>query len=99
MKTIPHTRSIERRIQHAKKQPKSYQVHRLVDHLYFLGPTSTGELSHLLQIGNLSHAANQIRPHLLTVGLAIVADLPKPLKRNKCGDPSMAREWRLVELR
>ena len=99
MKTIPYNRSVKQRITRAKRQVRSSQAHRLVDYLYDHGPATSAQLSQACGIGNLSAAANVIRPHLFKVGLAIVADLPNPLIRNRFGEPSMIHEWRLVELR
>jgi hypothetical protein len=83
------------RIEAAKAETKSSQAHRLVDFLYSNGPAMSGEVSHACAIGNISAAANQIRPALQKHGLTITADLPHPLIKNRFGEASMSHQWRL----
>jgi hypothetical protein len=99
MQSLPQDHSTWQKIEAAKRETKSNQAHRLVDYLYSNGPTLTGELCQECSIGNLSAAANLIRPGLQKRGLAIIATLPHPLIPNRFGQASMSHEWRLQRLR
>jgi hypothetical protein len=87
------------RIAAAKAETKSNQAHRLVDFLYCHGPAMTGEVAQACAIANISAAANQIRPALEKRGLTIIADLPRPLIKNRFGEVSQSHEWRLQRIR
>ena len=89
----------KQRIDAAKAETHSPQAQRLVDYLLEHGPSLTGELCQQCAIGNLSHAANCIRPALEKQGIALLCNIPKPLARNKFGQASMSHEWRLQRLR
>lgn len=97
MSIVQH--GIAERIEAAKAETKSSQAHRLVDFLYSNGPAMSGEVSQACAIGNISAAANQIRPALQKHGLTIIADLPRPLIKNRFGEASMSHQWRLQVLR
>lgn len=96
---IIHDHSIAARIEAAKRETKSAQAHRLLDYLYLYGPAMSGEVSQACAIGNISAAANLIRPALQKRGLTIIADLPHPLVKNRFGEPSMSHSWRLQAIR
>lgn len=96
---IIHDHNMAARIAAAKSETKSKQAHRLVDYLATNGPTLTGELCQACAIGNLSHAANMVRPALQKQGLALTATLPKPLPLNRFGEASMGHLWALRVLR
>ena len=96
---IIHDHSIAARIEAAKRETKSGQAHRLVDFLYSNGPALTNEICQACAIGNISAAANLIRPALQKHGLTIIADLPHPLIKNRFGEASMSHEWRLQAIR
>lgn len=99
MQSLTHTDSLFQKIEAAKAETKSGQAHRLVDYLYSNGPTMTAEVAQACAIGNISAAANQIRPALESRGLAIIADLPHPLTKNRFGEASMSHVWRLQAIR
>jgi hypothetical protein len=46
-------------------------------------------------IGNVSAAANAIRPALQKQGVALTATLPQPLTHTRFKEPSMAHLWAL----
>lgn len=99
MQILTHENSIIQKIDAAKAETKSNQAHRLVDFLYRHGPAMSGEVSEACAIGNISAAANHIRPALQKHGLTIIAALPRPLIRNRFGDVSQSHEWRLQAIR
>ena len=99
MQTLTHTDSILQKIETAKAETKSGQAHRLVDYLYHHGPAMSGEVSQACAIGNISAAANLIRPALESQGLAIIADLPRPLTKTRFGDVSMSHRWCIQVIR
>lgn len=83
----------------AKRWTSSAQAHRLVDYLLTNDCALTHEIARDCGIGNISSAANIIRPALEREGFAIVATLPHPLLVNRFNEPSMIHEWRLVRIR
>ena len=90
--------SIKRSIALAKKETGSQQARRLVDYLADHPNTLTGEICKATSIGNLSAAANRIRPALQKRGLTIVSELPNKRIYNKFGEPSMSHRWRIQSL-
>ena len=96
---LTQDRSVLQRIEAAKAETKSGQAHRLVDYLYHHGPAMSGEVSQACAIGNISAAANLIRPALESQGLAIIADLPRPLTKTRFGDVSMSHRWCIQVIR
>ena len=99
MMNIPQDHSIWQRIEAAKRETKSNQAHRLVDYLHVNGTALTADIARDCAIGNISAAANLIRPALQKRGLAIIAQLPDQLIQNRFGEPSMSHTWKLVQLR
>lgn len=95
MGIVPRDHSLGQAVEAAKGETHSRQAHRLVDYLVEHGPTSTGELCQQCAIGNLSSAANYIRPALHRRGVALICTLPIPTPRNRFGEPSQAHIWRL----
>lgn len=96
---LPQYDDWRQRIEAAKVETHSTQAHRLVDYLLEHGPSLTGELCQQCAIGNLSSAANQIRPALQRQGIALIASIPKPLTTNRFGEASMSHEWALRAIR
>ena len=86
-------------VEAAKCETKSRQAHRLTDYLLVNDSALTGDIARDCAIGNISAAANQIRPALLKRGYTIIANMPEQQIRNRFGDPSMSHEWRLVRIR
>ncbi|MCR9104748.1 MAG: hypothetical protein NXI15_05600 [Gammaproteobacteria bacterium] len=87
------------RIESAKSETKSKQAKRIVDHLYIYGPTLTGDLCQQTATQNLSAAVAYIKPALEKQGLTVIAELPKPLQRNRFGEVSQSHVWRIERLR
>lgn len=96
---IQKHRLVRQKIEAAKSETKSAQARRLVDFLYINGPALSGDIAQTCAIGNISAAANLIRPALEKRGVTIVADLPQPLAKNRFGEPSMSHEWRIQAIR
>lgn len=96
---LAHQEEIRQQVEAAKRETKSKQAHRLVDFLHANGPAHTGEISQACAIANISAAANLIRPALQKRGLTIIADLPRPLVKNRFGEASMSHEWRIQAIR
>jgi len=86
-------------VEAAKCETKSRQAHRLTDYLLVNDSALTGDICRDCAIGNISAAANLIRPALLKRGYTIVATLPKPQIKNRFGETSCSHEWRLVRIR
>ena len=99
MQSLPQSQISCNKIAAAKRETKSAQAHRLVDYLLANGPTLTGQLCQACAIGNISAAANAIRPALLKQGIALTATLPHPLSHNRFDEPSMAHTWALRGIR
>lgn len=92
------TRIFESKIREAKAKTKSSHAHRLVDFLFTNGPSSTTFISRSCGIGNISDAANRIRPALRGCGIDLVAILPNPPIRNRYGERSQAHIWFLQSI-
>jgi len=97
--SLTQDRSIYEKIQYAKAETQSQQARRLVDYLHINGTVLTADIARDCAIGNISAAANLIRPALQKRGLTIVANLPEKLIQNRFGEVSMSHEWRLQVLR
>ncbi len=83
----------------AIRETGSKQARRLVEYLLCHDVATTTQIARDCSIGNISAAANYIRPALERRGLTIVASLPKPLILNRFGEQSQTHEWRLTRLR
>ncbi len=83
----------------AKEETKSRQAHRLTDYLLVNDSALTGDIARDCAIGNISAAANLIRPALQKRGYTIIANIPGRRINNRFGEPSMSHEWRLVRVR
>lgn len=75
------------------------QAGRIIQLLHNRGPQLTSVIASEAAIGNVSDAAARansryLEPH----GYRIVAELPKPLTRNRYGQPSQQNLWRLVRV-
>ncbi|QIB66978.1 hypothetical protein [Kineobactrum salinum] len=90
---------IDEAVTAVKRETVSPAAHRLLDYLLTNEAALTHEIARDCAIGNISAAANLVRPALQRHGLAIVADLPKPQIKNRFGELSMSHEWRLVRTR
>ena len=90
---------IQSAVEAAKGETKSRQAHRLADYLVVNDSALTGDIARDCAIGNISAAANFIRPALQKHGYTIIANMPDRPIRNRFGEPSMSHEWRLVRIR
>ena len=71
---------------------------RLVLHLAFKKPNTTGEICHVCKIGNLSDMVSKINPLLEKYGLLIKNFPPAKPILNAFGEPTTVHYWELVAL-
>jgi hypothetical protein len=71
---------------------------RLVLHLAFKKPNTTGEICHVCKIGNLSDMVAKTNPILEKYGLTIKNSPPANPLLNSFGEPTTVHYWELVSL-
>lgn len=96
--TAFHYTDIRRLVEAAKRETRSRQAKRLVDYLLENPGAYTGQICQATAIGNISAAANYMRPALQKRGLTIIAEMPSQKIPNRFGEPSMSHQWRLQKL-
>jgi len=71
---------------------------RLVLHLAFKKPNTTGEICHICKVGNLSDMVAKTNPILEKYGLIIKNHPPANPLLNSFGEPTMVHYWELLVL-
>jgi len=94
---IPIDKELLKRLKHVMPHLTKIRS-RLLLHLFFKKPNTTGEICHACKIGNLSDMVAKINPLLRKYGLEINNHPPATPLINSFGEKTLVHYWELATL-